>query len=148
MVSRNGHVTTLKPSHWTNIVWYGVGLLGLLLGVYWLVLLPIAMTYYTSRWFYRFDEESIIESKGIFSVSHRELQYYRIKSIKHDEPLWMRLFGISVVTIMSSDPYLPELKLYGVGQGGQVSKELRYMADRHRKNKDVKELDVFTLNRV
>jgi membrane protein YdbS with pleckstrin-like domain len=147
MSYRDGHVTTITPSHWTNMVWYAIGLFGLLFGVYWLVLLPIGTAYYTSKWMFQFSETSIIESKGILSITHRELLYYRIKSIKLDEPLWMRFFGLSVVTIMSSDPYLPELKLYGIKHGKQISKELRQLTNTNRKENGVKEMDIFNLNK-
>ena len=140
-------MSVLKPSHWTNIVWYSVGLFGLFFGVYWLILFPIGMVYYTSKWLYQFDDNSIIETKGIFNVTHRELHYYRVKSIKLDEPLWMRLFGISVVTVLSSDPYLPELKLYGIPHGRQVTRELRMVTDSHRKTNGVKEMDIYNLNK-
>jgi len=137
----------ISPSQWTNLPWFFVTLFALYFEVYWLLIFPVGVMYYTHKWLYQFGNNGIIETKGILSVSHRELQYFRIKSVKLDEPLWMRIFGISNVTILSSDPYLPELQLYGVKNGKQIHQELRDIADQHRDKKGVKEYDLYNLNK-
>jgi membrane protein YdbS with pleckstrin-like domain len=137
----------ISPSQWTNLPWFIISAIAIWLEVYWLLIFPVGVMYYTYKWLYQFSNNGIVETKGIFSVSHRELQYFRIKSVKLDEPLWMRFFGISNVTILSSDPYLPELQLYGIKNGKHIHQELRDIADQHRDRKGVKEYDLYNLNK-
>ena len=56
----------------------------------------------------------MVERKGVFNVLRKELHYYRIKSVYIEEPFLFRIFNLANVHIKTSDPYLPELKLYGV----------------------------------
>lgn len=137
----------ISPSQWTNLPWFAISLIAVWLGVYWLLLLTLGMIYHTHKWTYQFTDTGVIETKGILSITHREIPYYRIKSVKLDEPLWMRFFGISNVTVLSSDPFHPELKLHGVRYGKQVTHELREVSDQHRDKRGVKELDIYNLNK-
>ena len=43
--------------------------------------------------------------------------YYRIKSIKVEEPIWMRIFDLANVRVLTSDPYQKEILLHAVPKG-------------------------------
>ena len=96
-------------------------------------------------WKYEFNERTIVERKGIFSVERREIQYARIKSIKIDEPFIFRLVGLSNITIQSSDPYMPELVLHAIPFRKTVKAHLDARTYFWRKQEGIREFDMYKL---
>jgi uncharacterized membrane protein YdbT with pleckstrin-like domain len=136
---------TLHPSYWTVVP---SGIIPVLLTF---IGLPILLPFTIYRiieircWRYHFNERTIIEQQGIFSVSHTELHYYRIKSIRIEEPFIMRLVGLSNVHIESSDPYKPSMRLYAVRNSMQIREFLRAKADYWRRKVGVREIDMHNI---
>jgi len=96
-------------------------------------------------WTYTIDKHRIIEKKGVFSVTHKETNLYRIKSMRFDEPFLMRLVGIGNLYIKSSDPYQSELKMTAVMKGEELWKLLRIKTLDNRQQFGVKEYDLYNL---
>jgi membrane protein YdbS with pleckstrin-like domain len=139
----DNRVQTLSPSQWTNALWIIAGIALFQFGIFpFLALIKVLEVYY---WRYEFYERTIMERKGILSVTRREIHYYRIKSIKIDEPFWMRIFGLANVTIISSDPYHPEMMLYAVPKGLELRQLIRKNTDFWRKSEGVREWDTYRL---
>lgn len=137
------HYGTLKPSQWTNL---GIIILGVVTIQYVVfALLAIYKMIELYYWQYQFNERTIVERKGVFSVVRREIHYYRIKSIWVEEPLWMRIFGLANVHIKSSDPYYPEIVLWAIPHGVKIRDEIRSMTDQRRKEENVREFDMYNL---
>ena len=134
---------TLSPSQWTNILFIIAGIV--LIQTIIIPLLAIVKIIEVYFWRYEFRERTIIERKGILSVTRREVHFYRIKSIKVDEPLWMRFFGLANVSIITSDPYKPELILYAIHNGTSLREYIRLNTDQWRKIEGVKEFDLYDL---
>jgi uncharacterized membrane protein YdbT with pleckstrin-like domain len=134
---------TLKPSQWINAGWIIIGIVGMPLVLPTLVALYKLLEVYT--WSYTVDQEFIIEKKGVFSVTHLETNMYRIKSFRFEEPFLMRLVGIGNLHIQSSDPYQPELVLFGIPKGTQIWEMLRTKTLSSRKKFGVKEYDLYNL---
>lgn len=142
----DNNIKTLSPSQWTNLGFIAIGIVDLLFLQIWFgVLLAAIKIIYVMCWKYEVNERTIVERKGILNVTRTELHYYRIKSIMVDEPLWMRLFGLSNVLVKSSDPYSPDFVLHAVPNGVAIRNELRYMTDTRRKEENVREFDMYNL---
>ena len=136
---------TIQPSHWINAGYYTISIIGTLF-FHWACILLLVVKYLElDTWKYELNERTIIERKGILSVTRREIHYYRIKSIKIDEPLWMRTFGLANVSIMTSDPYYPEMILTAVPNGVLIREQLRDFTDKWRKEEGVREFDMYNL---
>ena len=136
-------MVVVKPSQWINFGWIIIGIIG----IPW-VFPPLVAAYKVAElyfWSYNIDKDYIIEKKGVFSVEHREMSISRIKSIRFEEPFLMRLVGIGNLYIMSSEPYQPELKLWGIHKGSELWNELRKKTAHLRKVNGMRELDVFRL---
>ena len=134
---------TIRPSQWVNIGWIIFGVIG-----FTFIIPPIIAVYkilevYT--WTYTIDKHRIIEKKGVFSVTHKETNLYRIKSMRFDEPFLMRLVGIGNLYIKSSDPYQSELKMTAVMKGEELWKLLRIKTLDNRQQFGVKEYDLYNL---
>jgi membrane protein YdbS with pleckstrin-like domain len=136
-------VMTRSPSQWVNL---GFFIIGIVFFVWWLppilALIKYLEVYY---WRYDFHEQTMTERKGLFSVTRTELSYHRIKSIMIEEPVWMRLFGLSNVIIKTSDQFNHTVTLYAVRDGVQLRNRIRGVVDHCRKEQGVKEFDLYSL---
>ena len=132
-----------NPSQWINFLWFvsGIGLIAFILPT----LLAIYKYFDIYFWTYQFRERTIIESRGVFSVTRTEVHYYRIKSIKIDEPFLMRLFNLGNITIVSSDPLQGELRLVAVYNPVALKEAIRERVHYMRKKENVREFDKFDL---
>jgi membrane protein YdbS with pleckstrin-like domain len=121
-MKNNKHIKTIKPSHFMNIAWYLSPALTFLFPP--LVFPTLIMAWYkyfeVETWKYNFLERTIEERKGVFSVTQEEVQYYRIKSIMIEEPLWMRFFGLCIINIITSEQFKQRLTIYAVNDGEQL----------------------------
>jgi len=133
----------VSPSQWTNLIWIILGVILIQTVIFPILALVKILEIYC--WRYEFRQKTIIERKGILSVTRREVHFYRIKSIKIDEPLWMRIFGLANVTIKTSDPYLPELLLYAVPKGIKIREKIRSKTHEERRSEGIKEFDMYNL---
>ncbi len=136
-------IRTISPSQWTNILFIigGIVLIQTII-VPFLAIVKMLDVYF---WRYEFRERTIIERRGILSVTRKEVHFYRIKSIRIDEPLWMRIFGLANVSIITSDPYHPELVLYAVPNGINLREYIRVSTDQWRRIENVREFDMYNL---
>jgi uncharacterized membrane protein YdbT with pleckstrin-like domain len=130
----------LKPSQWTNAGWIMFGLLGMPLVIPPLIALYKIADVYCHR--YQFYETHIIETKGVFSITHSEIYYFRIKSIQVEEPLLFRLVGLSNIHIKTSDQYIRELTLSALPVRETLLTDLRNVVKLERANNNVRELDM------
>ena len=139
----------LHPSQWINYFWWLTPLFIMwvapILGAC-LLIIPICVTIYTSCWKYKIYEDSICEKKGVFNVTEEYVHIFRIKSIKIEKPLWLRIVGLSVIHIISSEQYKPYLKLYGIENGDNVRIYLEEVTADERLKHGVKDADLFKSN--
>lgn len=144
-------ILILKPSQWLNFGWLLVGLGGgvILLPLGPAALVPILIYLWKvielSCWRYEFWGEMIIEKKGVFNVIRREIHYYRVKSLLLEEPFLYRLVGIGNLHVKTSDKFNQDITLVGVEGAEQLRQTLRTIVGEHRKDKGVKEFDLYEL---
>lgn len=136
----------IQPSQWTNIGWYALSILAMLIYFPLGVLITIASIYKyieVLTWKYTCRTKGIEERKGVFSVTREEVQYFRIKSIKIDEPFLMRIVGLSIVHIISSERYKPNMVLYGIKNGESIKNKLNAAAHEWRSKLGVRDYDIY-----
>jgi uncharacterized membrane protein YdbT with pleckstrin-like domain len=142
----DNHRFTVRPSQWTNFLWILLGVVDVAMlqfgVVALLALLKMLQTHCTQ---YRFNERTLVYREGILNVDRKEMHYYRIKSVSVYQPLWMRLFGLAYVSILSSDPYMPSLTLHAVPRGVMQWQTLRQMTHAARREEGVREVDFSNL---
>jgi len=133
-----------KPSQWVNIGW-----LIFAVTCFWLIFPVIVFVWKYAviyNYQYKFHERTISEIHGVFSVKRVETHYFRIKSIKYEKPFFMRLVGLSNITIITSDPFLPLLHLYAIPDGDKIFNLIKDYSYHWRKEQNVTEYDLHTLN--
>lgn len=142
----NEEVFTLQPSQWINAGWF---ILPVVAGLIYLPLGGVALLvaiykyYEVATWVYTGRIRTIEEKKGVFNVTQQEVQYFRIKSIMVDEPLWMRILGLSIVRVVTSEQYKPVLVLYAIDNAENVKKFLSGAAHDWRKELGIRDYDIF-----
>jgi uncharacterized membrane protein YdbT with pleckstrin-like domain len=130
-----------------NIVWYLSPALTFLFPP--LVFPTLIMAWYKyfeiETWKYNFLERTIEERKGVFNVTQEEVQYYRIKSIMIEEPLWMRFFGLCVINIITSEQFKPRMTLYAVNDGEQLKDLISDMTYQWRLKMNIRDHDIYNI---
>ncbi len=105
------------------------------------------------RWFWKYlvircwsfymdeDSEIIVEKRGVFSRTITQIHYFRIKSVQVWQPIFLRIFGLSSVQVITSEPFKPVLIIYAIYDGEGWAHYCKEMAKYWRNVKGVKETD-------
>lgn len=145
---------TVDPSQLVNIWWLLWTMAVLVIAKqygtpYSLAIIPgfiyICKRIIIACWEFRFHEKTIAERKGVFSVHTREIHYSRIKSIRLDEPFLLRIFGLSSILLITSDPYIRVLRIYAVYNGEEMVDYIKQRISIWRQNRGVGEHDIHPL---
>lgn len=133
----------LKPSQWINLGYILFGFIAAPLVIPFLMMVYRVLDVYF--WRYEFYEEYIIERRGVFSVTRRELYYQRIKGIHNEAPFLYRLVGISNIQIVSSDPFSSFFQFMAIQKGLELSNVIRGISNSGRKKNLIREIDLYQL---
>lgn len=134
---------TLRPSQWINAGWIMFGLVGIPLIFPPLIALFKMLETYCHR--YDFYEDHIVESKGIFSITRNEIHFFRIKSIRMEEPFLYRIVDIYNIYIRTSDLFNQDVLLHAVPVGKTLVDDLKRVVKLERKSHNVREFDMYDL---
>jgi|TARA_B110001469_G_C9280466_1_gene155237 uncharacterized membrane protein YdbT with pleckstrin-like domain len=128
-----------SPSQWTNFKTYVMCLL-----FCWLVI-PIFIALWkfliVKTWKIKITDERLIEEKGVLSKNTDELELFRVKDIRLDQPFFLRLVGLSNVILMTSDRTNPTVIIPAIKDGKNLREQLRVAIDARRDKKRVRETD-------
>jgi uncharacterized membrane protein YdbT with pleckstrin-like domain len=91
---------------------------------------------------YELTNERLTLRSGVFNKSSPEMELYRIRDYRLDEPYFLRLFSKSNVVLETSDRSHPRLVLEGVPNGKELINMLRHNVEACRMKKGVREIDV------
>jgi membrane protein YdbS with pleckstrin-like domain len=128
-----------SPSQWTNFDTYV-----LCFFFSWLVIpIFIALWQYlvVKLWKIEVTDQRIIEIKGVLSKTTDELEHYRVKDIRLEEPFFLRLVGLSNIVLNTSDRTHPRVRIPAIQNGKALREELRIAVDIRRDKKRVRETD-------
>lgn len=133
----------IRPSQWANFGWFLFAVIGCILIIP--LLLGLWNFFVIKYWEYQFGERTITERKGVLSVEKTEIHYFRIKSIKVEQPFFLRIVGLSNIVIITSDPGRHNFQLYAIGNGDKIRDYIKEMTYFWRKKLNVSEHDIFNL---
>lgn len=80
--------------------------------------------------------------RGIFSKDVQEVELFRVKDTIADQSLFLRLFGLGNITILSGDQRNPEIVLAAIPGAVELRERLRHEVMNLRQRLGVRELDV------
>lgn len=128
-----------SPSQWTNFGTYVLCFL-----FCWLVIpIFIALWAYlvVKSWKIEITDQRIIETKGVFSKTTDELELYRVKDIRMEQPFWLRLVDLSNILLSTSDKTDAFYTIPAIKNGKEIKEQLRMAVDIRRDIKRVRETD-------
>ena len=138
---------------------FALGILGIVLTIAvagdwsaWpLLLTALALGIFAYKWLqvmsslYQVTQERLILRRGIVMKSIDEVELYRVKDIRMDFSLLNQMAGIGNICLISSDETTRtgELVLRNVPKAQQRREELRRLVDTARRQRGVREMDMF-----
>ena len=129
-----------SPSQWMNFTFYMY--CSLLIVVYGLGVLLALLKYLDTRLNkITITDQRIIERRGILSFTTNQLELYRVKDVRLEQPLILRLFQLSKIILITSDSSNPIYVLNGMENGPELIEKIRNAIDERRNVKGVKEFD-------
>lgn len=113
--------------------------------LFWLVI-PLFVILW--RWLvvrntkYELTSERLKMRRGVLNKHMDEVELYRVRDYKLEEPLFLRLFGLGNITLRTSDRSHPVLSLRAIRNGEQLYDQIRDAVEQCRARKGVREVDV------
>lgn len=154
--------TTEETELWTGgpshlIAWqrYAISILllvGGIVGAFWWIwaLIATAIGVILGLWSYLdirchqylLTTERLTIKRGILNRHTDELELFRVKDFQMTEPLWMRIFGLGNVVLVTTDATTARITLGAIRQADFVRNALREHVNRVRRQRGVRELDI------
>jgi hypothetical protein len=78
---------------------------------------------------------------GVLSKTTNELELFRVKDFRLDQPFILRLVGLSNIVLITSDRTNKYVVIKGVKDGKSLIEEIRTLVDKRRDEKGVVERD-------
>lgn len=124
-----------SPSQWTNF--------GLFVSCIFILPIPFAIWQYlkTKNRVFTITNERVIETSGVFSKTTDELELYRVKDLKLEQPFFLRLVKLSNIRMNTSDKTHAVVLIPAIVKGHDVKEQLRKVIEIRRDLKGVRETD-------
>ena len=121
------------PSQISNLAYFVVcGVLFFLVIPLLLILWRWLQTKYTK---YELTSERLIMSKGVLNKTTNQLELYRVRDYRHEQPFFLRIFGLSNIVLISTDKTDKVLNLIAIRDGGDLITQIRSNVEGLRKSK-------------
>ena len=128
-----------SPSQWTNFWSFLFGIL-----LCWTVIpIFIALWKYliVKTWKIEITDQRLIEEKGVLSKVTDELELFRVKDIRQEQPFFLRLVGLSNLVLVTSDRSNAIVRIPAIKNGKELREKIRLAVDVRREKKNVRETD-------
>lgn len=85
--------------------------------------------------------QRLIKRTGVLNRQIDEVELYRIKDYRLDRPLSLRIFGLSNISLVTSDELNPTVTIRAVRDGEALRNTIRSLVEKRREEKGVREID-------
>jgi uncharacterized membrane protein YdbT with pleckstrin-like domain len=90
---------------------------------------------------YTVTDERILVKEGLLSTKEEQLELYRVKDIRREQPFLLGLHDLVNLEVITSDPSHPSLTLEAVPGDIDLRDRIREAVEMRRDEKGVKEVD-------
>jgi uncharacterized membrane protein YdbT with pleckstrin-like domain len=90
---------------------------------------------------YELTTERLITRHGVLNKKMDELELYRVRDYKLEQPIFLRPFGLGNITLQTSDKSHPLVTIRAIPNGEQLREQLRNAVEECRVKKRVREVD-------
>lgn len=128
-----------RPSQWNNAGTFVAAVL-----FFWLIF-PLLIA--TWQWLvikntrYVLTNQRLFTYRGVLNKHTDELELYRVKDYSQIKPFLMRMVGLGIVTLTTSDRSSPVVSLKGILESDKVQGLVRNQVEVCRINRGVREFD-------
>lgn len=91
---------------------------------------------------YEISTERLRITTGMFSRSFEEIELYRVRDYRLEQPFLLRMFHLYNIHLVTSDKSTPTVTLEGIADGPALRDTLRKHVERMRKEKGIREIDM------
>ncbi|MCC5612152.1 PH domain-containing protein [Nostoc sp. CHAB 5834] len=78
---------------------------------------------------------------GVLNKVSDDVELYRVKDFQVQEPLYLRIFGLSNVVLLTSDKLQPRVTLRAIEDGSEVKDFIREHVEYMRQKRGVRQFD-------
>jgi uncharacterized membrane protein YdbT with pleckstrin-like domain len=133
-------------------VWFGtpsqVVNLGsfIVLGLFFWLVIPLFIILW--KWLevkstkYELTTERIRSRHGVLNKNTDELELYRVRDYRFDQPFFLRIFSLGNIVLETSDRSHPTITLKAIPDGEELREVLRTHVEACRTKKGVREVDI------
>lgn len=111
-----------------------------------LIILPLVFILWnfltTNTTVYHLTTERLKSSDGIFNKKINELELYRVKDYRIEQPFFLRIFSLGNVILDTSDKSNPMIVMRAVPDSENLLNSIRKNVEDRRKLKSIRELDI------
>ena len=118
----------------------------ILLGLFFWLVIPLFVILW--KWLvvkntkYELTTERLRMRHGVFNKKTDELELYRVRDYKFDQPFFLRIFSLGNIILQSSDKSHPHVVLRAIPNGEELREQLRTYVEACRTRKGVREVDI------
>lgn len=91
---------------------------------------------------YELTSQRLKTHVGVLSKKTDELELYRVKDTRFDQPFFLRLFGLGNVLLVSTDVTNPLVKIEAVPNAQALREKIRNLVEARRDLKRVRNVEV------
>jgi uncharacterized membrane protein YdbT with pleckstrin-like domain len=91
---------------------------------------------------YELTTQRLRTRRGVFNKHLDELELYRVRDYKLEQPFFLRLFSLSTLILQTSDRSNPTLVLKAIPRGEVLREEMRTYVEEARLRRGVREVDM------
>jgi uncharacterized membrane protein YdbT with pleckstrin-like domain len=91
---------------------------------------------------YELTSERLRVRRGVLNKELEEMELYRVRDYKLEQPLVLRLFSLGNVTVTSTDVSDPVVTLHAIRESEQVREQIRFYVEECRTRKRVRAIDM------
>ncbi len=130
-----------------------IGLLGLAIGgglinpMIAMVAIPIVLIWAFWNYLviknqkYTLTNQRLIMRKGVLNRLTDEIELYRIKDHRLEQPFFLRIFGLGNIILITSDQLNSEILIKAVENSHEIRENIRQLVEARRVARGVRELD-------
>lgn len=117
----------------------------ILLGLFFWLVIPLFVILW--KWLvvkntkYELTTERMRTRHGVFSKQLDELELYRVRDYKLEQPFFLRIFSLSNIVLVTSDKTSPLVVVRAIPEGEALREQIRTHVEECRTRKGVKEVD-------
>jgi len=138
--SQEEKVWSGTPSQLTNLASF------IFLGLFFWLVIPLLVIIW--KWLvvkctnYELSTERLITRTGVINRNTDELELYRIRDYRLEQPLFLRIFSLGNIILETSDRSHPSVVIRAVPNAEKLREDLRKYSEQCRARKRVREIDL------